>query len=920
MDSAPTALLVRKIIDVLENEAYSIAAVRDEVDEIKQELISMTSFLEDVDGKKTETEAQKAWVTSVRDLTSDVEDIIDEFMYHMYEQQSRGRFARWLHRTIHIPKNLFYRRKIANKLHKITKMIKAIPERNKRYALEGVVGTSWDDISKWVKNQAVSSLFVNEDELVGIDGKKQTLTAWLLNEEQHLTVVSVVGMGGSGKTTLVAKTFTNETVKRHFDSYAWITVSQTYVIEDLFRSLIKELHQTRNEDIPADLLSMGYRDLIQLLLNYLESKRYLVVLDDVWDIKLWREMRISLPDRQLGSRIMLTTQKEDIAFHCFGVESHVHCMQPLEKNYAWELFSRKSFSTFDGKCCPPELEKLAWELMEKCKGLPLAIIALGGLMSSKKSAAEWSKVYNGLNWHLTSHHLLEPVKSILLLSFNDLPYRLKHCFLYCSLFPEDYLIRRKRLIRLWIAEGFVEHARGVTPEQIADSYLMELIFRNMLQVVERNETGRPKSCKMHDLMRELALSTSEKEKFSVVHDGKEVLEDIRARRLSIQTTQGGIESCIGMSRPRSFLVFVTGIFSFSFSKSLPSGFKLSRVIDLEDVQIDKLPHNLVYLFNLRYLSLKGTKIKELPKAIGLLRNLQTLNILNTKIEVLPTGISKLQNLRHIIMLRHSGENMAFRMASGTRVPLNISKLKKLEVLSFVESEGNIIRLIGNMTQLTKIGITNVKERDAMDLCDSIQKLKLLQYLAIGVSGEEEFLDINELSSPPPHLRRLFFASKLQKVPPWFSSLQNLTYLYLHWTRLEEDLLPHIEALPCLGRLVLVNAYVGNELCFNRGFPKLTILELFNFPLLNKITIAKGVMRNLRLLTLGRCMELKALPQGFEYLSKLETLELLSVSMQLIESIQEGGVDHPTVKHITVITNYRLKCLTRAHHSSPTRRI
>lgn len=261
--------------------------------------------------------------------------------------------------------------------------------------------------------------------------------------------------------------------------------------------------------------------------------------------------------------------------------------------------------------------------------------------------------------------------------------------------------------------------------------------------------------------------------------------------------------------------------------------------------------------------------------------------------------------------------MAFKTAHGTRVPFNISKLKKLEVLSCVESEGNIIRLIGNMTQLTRIGITNVKERDAMDLCDSIQKLKLLQCLALRVSGEEEFLDVNALSSPPPHLRKLIFGSKLQKVPPWFSSLQNLTYLYLHWTRLDEDLLPHIEALPCLGRLLLVNAYVGNELCFNRGFPKLTILELFNFPLLNKITIAEGVMRNLRLLTLARCMELKALPQGFEYLSKLETLELLSVSMQLIESIQEGGVDHPTVKHITVITNYSLKCLIRAHHSSST---
>ncbi|KAM5569842.1 hypothetical protein ABKV19_017053 [Rosa sericea] len=242
---------------------------------------------------------------------------------------------------------------------------------------------------------------------------------------------------------------------------------------------------------------------------YLESKKYLVVLDDVWDIKVWREIRVSLQERQLGSRIIVTTRKEDVASNSFGVRSHVHHIQPLLKNEAWEFFCKKAFSSNEHKTCPPDFVSLACQLVEKCEGLLLAIVALGGLMSSKKSLDQWQQVCNILNWHLDNNPLLlDHVKHILLLSFNDLPSQLKHCFLYCSLFPEDFSIKRKRLIRLWIAEGFVENVKGITPEEVADGYLWELCFRSMLQVVERNGTGRPKEVKMHDLMRDLALSTT----------------------------------------------------------------------------------------------------------------------------------------------------------------------------------------------------------------------------------------------------------------------------------------------------------------------------------------------------------------------------------------------------------------------------
>ncbi|KAM1981715.1 hypothetical protein ACFX15_038174 [Malus domestica] len=137
----------------------------------------MKSFLIDAEGKEPQTEGVKTWVTSVRDLTSDAENVIDEFLYHIYDKQSATPFAKLLHRTIYFPKNLWYRHRIARKLHRITKKIKATPERNERYGVSTIKGTSSDSVPRWVKNKAESSLYIMEDELIGIEDKKQTLMA-----------------------------------------------------------------------------------------------------------------------------------------------------------------------------------------------------------------------------------------------------------------------------------------------------------------------------------------------------------------------------------------------------------------------------------------------------------------------------------------------------------------------------------------------------------------------------------------------------------------------------------------------------------------------------------------------------------------------------------------------------------------------
>ncbi|XP_075650668.1 disease resistance protein RPM1-like [Castanea sativa] len=577
-----------------------------------------------------------------------------------------------------------------------------------------------------------------------------------------------------------------------------------------------------------------------------------------------------------------------------GGKHHIHNIELLLMEEAWELFCKKAFSSSPNGSCPPQLKSFAQELVGKCNGLPLAIAALGSLMYSKNTS-QWNEIYSSLNWSLSNNPELEGVKTILLLSFNDLPYQLKHCFLYCSLFPKDNKIRRKRLIKLWMAEGFVEKVEGSTLEEIVDSYLLKLTFRNLLQVIDRNEFGRPRRCKMHDLLRELALSISVKEKFGAIHGGGEEMKECKARRISIHKTDGEVKSFMGMSKLRSFLVFNKSL------KTLPSRSKMLRVLDLEDAPIDELPDEVFKLFNLRYLNLRGTLLKKLPNSIGRLLNLQTLDIRDTQIKALPHGIGKLQSLRHLILHQFTRNWNDFKYITGPRTPSNICRLKNLQAVTYLEIKGDLLKQIRSMTQLTKIGLTNVKAADEMDLCDSIHNMKLMRYLCVMVTNAEETLHMDALLSPPTNLQKLVLVGKLEKVPQWFHSLQSLTYLHLRWSRLEEDLLPHIAALPYLGSLLLTNAYVGKQLCFSTGFLQLTSLKIRNFPQLNEIIIEKGVMPNLKSLHIISCMQLNTVPKGIEYLQNLQELILESVLMELQNHIEgEESVDFPKVQHIPII--------------------
>ncbi|KAL4353157.1 hypothetical protein GQ457_06G000290 [Hibiscus cannabinus] len=877
-------LITGKIISVLENETLLLTKVGAVIDEVKLELKAIRAFLEDADrglGLVPFSETDKQWVASVRDIAYEVEDVVDKFVYHFNQQQQwRGKPLRFFLKLIHFPKDLQVKHQVAVKLKGVNKRIKSIADRSQRYRVSSSDSRKSDKQirgeyyrNNWVKNLSESTLFFKDDDLVGIDKAQSELLGWLMDQELQRTVISVVGMGGLGKTTLVANTFNKKVVKQHFDCCAWITVSQQYVVTDLFKSIIKGLYNKGKEKIDPliNLDSMSYLELLEELVDFLQPRRFLIVIDDVWSTHLWQDISVALPANKNGSRILLTTRNENVASFEFGVVKHIFPLKHLPFEESMTLFCKKAFIGKDGQC-PPYLESSATKLVAKCQGLPLAIVALGGLMASKNSIADWSKVYNNLNQELNENDAyFERLKYISLLSYHDLSYTLKQCFLYCCIFPEDCEIKLNRLIRLWMAEGFVEPLKKAIPEVVAERYLTELICRGLLQVVRRNGSGRPKAFKMHDILREFAVSMSRSIKFVAISDGKEEIGDDGIRRWSIEAKgkemKGASETAL--SRLRSLFVFAVDETSKSSFNRLPSGFKLMRVLDLEDTPINELPDELGNLFNLRYLNLSRTLVKGLPNSISKLYNLRSLVMKWTQIKELPAGILRLKNLRHLIAYRYGVNVMEFDIFVGIVVPSNICLLSNLHLLVAVEARGNLIKQISKMTQLRKLGLANVKETDEKSLCLAIAKMIHLRSLGVKSCNEDEQLKMDALESAPPSLEKLVLAGKLEKVPHWFNSLDSLTVLWLHWSRLRHDFLPHIQGLPNIGELTLVNAYEGERLDFIEGFQKLKLLRIKGCPRLKEIVINKGVMPGLQELNIDQCQECTTLPHGWESYGEAE---------------------------------------------------
>lgn len=636
------------------------------------------------------------------------------------------------------------------------------------------------------------------------------------------------------------------------------------------------------------------------LKNFLNRKRYVLILDDIWDTNTLVDIRNELLCHgAVGSRIMVTTRILNVEKY-----SEVYRLNPLPLQEAWNLFCKKALPlNFQGESHTDQLEELSWKIVERWQGLPLAIVLAGSLLKSKDmNLMEWNKVHGDLASESANKDYKNAMK-LLSFSYNCLPYNLKSCLLHLGIFPEGQAIKRMRLIRLWMAEGFLEANDHRTMEEIAGEYLNQLTNHSVVEVAQWSNYGRVISYKVHPLMREFLVSKSKEVNFCALRTNKIVANTEEVRRLSIHEGVKNLDSKT-LSHVRSF--FASRVDKSSIASRIFSKFTFLKVLDLEDAPFNNFPETLTKLFFLRYLSLENTKIGTLPRSIGELVNLETLNLKGTFVSKLPHQICKLQNMRHLLVYRHDKNSTPFCNVKAVKLPWGIDRLTTLQKLSYIKanSKRGTISEMGKLTQLRRLGVVGLRRKDGSNLCASVAKMThLLSFTAHSVNANE-LLDLEHLKTSPPSLQGLHLQGRLKKLPQWISSLQNLARLTLGWSRLEEDPFPFLSRLPALVQLEIIEAYVGALLnCgqYNKGegFPKLKSLLLVGLHRLKSINVREEAMATLEKLEIRCCGALQMFHSSIGGLPKLQELILFDMPAFVVDLKRQRD----QVRHIKRIYTY-----------------
>ncbi|KAL2337129.1 hypothetical protein Fmac_011575 [Flemingia macrophylla] len=666
---------------------FNVRKFKDEtLNKLDFALNSINQVLDDAEEMQYKSPNVMKWLDDVKEAIYELDLLLDEVATEVSRQPGASKVLGFFTSFINP-----FDKEIASRVKEVLENITLLAEQKDMLRLRRGISAGNEVGSSWkLSNGLVTASLVDESSICGREGDKEQIIKLLLSDNvtcNEVPIVSIVGMGGMGKTTLAHLVYNDQRILEQFDFKAWVYVSQHFDVVAVTKTILKALQSLSEEESDLNLLQLELK-------QRLMGKKFLLVLDDVWNesFSSWDALKVPFIFGSTGSRILVTTRTKKVA-SVMNSSELLH-LKPLENEDCWKLFVNFAFHDKDTSKYP-NIVSVGSTIVEKCGGLPLAIKTLANSLRAKFSHHEWVKILESDMWHLSEDD--SSINPALRLSYHNLPSYLKRCFAYCSIFPKGYEFDSNQLIKLWMAEGLLSFCQiNKSEEELGSEFFNDLVARSFFQ----QSRGRGSHFTMHDLLNDLAKSVTGG--FCLQIEGN-LEQDIPKKTRHISCSHKFniaklLEHICKCNKLRC-VVALTGEFgrgdlmNSNSQRVLFSRIKYLRVLSFNTCLLTELVDEISNLKLLRYLDLSHTKIKRLPDSICVLRNLQTLILKYCHhLTELPVDFHKLVNLRHLDVL----------MSGINKMPKHIGGLKHLKTLTFFyicKHSGFGIKELGNLKHL-----------------------------------------------------------------------------------------------------------------------------------------------------------------------------------------------------------------------------
>ncbi|KAL4598135.1 hypothetical protein ACB092_11G038000, partial [Castanea dentata] len=857
----------------------------------KKTLLKIHAVLDDAKEKRETSKLVKIWLDEPEDLAYDVDDILDKFATEVLRRKfnaepSTSKVRKFIPACCvdFSPSSFMFDANMWSKIADIDLRLQRIVTEKNGLDLRGSTGGR---IGTERSREATTSL-VNERCTYGRDGDKKAIINLLLSIESsntQLSVIPIVDMRGLGKTTLAQLVYNDDDVSNYFDLKAWVCVSEDFDIVRGSKEILKSITFEHCND-GDDLNSIQVK-----LKEKLNGKKFLVILDDVWneDYNNWTQLCCPFEFGALGSKIIVTTRIHEVSK--IMETTSPYKLRELSNDACRCLFLQHALGSTDF-VAHPGLQEIGREIFDLCKGSPLAAKVLGGALRTKRNPNEWKNVLNSKIWEKNG------IIPVLELSYQYLPSHLKRCFAYCSLFPKDYEFEESELVLLWMAEGLVQETeRKKSMEVLGVEYVHDLLMRSLFQQSNNNES----LFVMHDLINDLA-------------------------RWAARGIFYRMEDSLGSNKQSEI------------STKLPSSIsdlKHLRYLNLSNTPIRSLPEATSSLYNLQTLMLKRCHklTQEMPMGIEKLKNLHTVSnfvvgkdkgskigdLMNLEFLRGRLCISSLENVLDIEDTRRAslngkknldaleikwGEEVSIDGYIGIKFPTwlgdhSFSYIVDLKIARCAKCKS--LPAIGNFSNLKFFAIKS------MSMVQTIGPefygdgfLKPFQYLEIlhfeDMQQWQDWIPYGVEYREFPHLRELYISQcpKLQgKLPHHLPSLENFSISNC------EHLVVSIPSLHMLHTLKIVGC---KEV--------LKFLEIANCSELTSLSSSNQLPMALKQLEISNCKEIKFLPEGLHKLCHLNDISIVGCCS--LVSFPDGGFLPTHLRNLSIRCCEKLKALPRMH--------